>query len=97
MHSDDYPVEGCYCCDHFAPVSDTKHNYSIYQTCVEGTGVNKKDYQECFNNVNAHQHNAKRKLHSRPSTNANPETEADYKLEIDANLAKLAKARAEYL
>jgi len=30
MHSDDYPVEGCYCCDLYEPVADTDYNYNIF-------------------------------------------------------------------
>jgi hypothetical protein len=30
MHSDDKPVEGCYCCDLYEPVADTEYNYNIF-------------------------------------------------------------------
>jgi hypothetical protein len=30
MHSDDYPVEGCYCCDLYEPVADTDYNNNIF-------------------------------------------------------------------
>lgn len=30
MHSDDFPVEGCACCDQYEPVADKVHNYNIF-------------------------------------------------------------------
>jgi len=62
MHSDDYPVQGCSCCDTFEPIADKVHNYSIFQTCVDDT-TSASTYQKCFNEVNRYQHNALRKKH----------------------------------
>jgi len=88
MHSDDYPVEGCYCCELYEPVADTKYNYSIYQTCQEDSKSTGK-YQKCINDVNLSQHNSLRKKHG-----ADVKTEL---LKIDKTLAEGATKRAEAL
>ena len=53
MHSTDYPAAGCFCCETYDPVDDTKgtaaKSYAIYQTCVPGTDAAKPD---CFNAIN---------------------------------------------
>lgn len=84
MHSDDFPVQGCSCCDLYEPVADTKLNYSIFQTCVDD-GADTTTFKKCFNDVNLYQHNALRKTHG-----ANP-------LTVDKALAEGAAKRAAVL
>ena len=64
MHSDDYPVQGCSCCDLFEPLEDKKHNFNIFKTCVDDDITTAtSDYKKCFNKVNLYYHNSLRKTH----------------------------------
>jgi hypothetical protein len=92
MHSADYPVEGCWCCEKYDPEEDTGPDgkqYDIYQTCVDSeaqpTGADGGRYQKCFNEINLNQHNAYRKDHDAPA------------LETDNELAEKAEAYARKL
>lgn len=84
MHSDDFPVQGCFCCDTYEPIADKTHNFSIFQTCIDDTSST-STYQKCFNEVNLNQHNALRKKHETPD------------LHTDRALAESAAKRAEVL
>jgi len=99
MHSTDYPVEGCHCCEKYEPVEDAGEEgkrYDIYQTCVDGPapapGADGGRYQKCFNEINLNQHNAYRKDHSADDTD-----DKDYELELDEELAQKAEAYARKL
>lgn len=84
MFSADYPVEGCFCCDDFAPADETagkEKGYDIYQTCVdepvtdavaEKAAADKAGggkFQGCLNKINIARHNFYRTAHGVPLLN----------------------------
>lgn len=100
MHSTEYPVEGCHCCDEYKPIDDSAADgkqYNVYQTCVDGApakaGADGGRYQKCFNEINLAAHNAYRKEHSSDAE----VTANSYKLAIDTKLAEKAEAYARKL
>lgn len=45
MHSAEYPVKGCYCCDDYDPVADPTDKYTIFYSCNDDDKTNP---QKCF-------------------------------------------------